>query len=618
MSRVQKMLLSVSLVALAGFAGVNPAATASPPPMAAAATQKAQTESARINVFFEECFRALLKRSPVSESYLGIKTNAGKWEDLSDAKLDEDLAIVKSQLAALHHNFDFSKLDEQAKLSYRLFEINAERQIEGNEWRHYDYPVNQMFGWQSQIPSVLINVHSISSERDARTYIDRLNGIKPLLAQIVEGLDVRRKAGIMPPKFVYPHIEGDIANILTGRPFDKSEKDSPLLEDFRGKVGKLKLDEARKSALIGEAEQALLTSVKPGYEALMTKVKELESVATTQDGVWKFPKGDKYYAFMLKGETTTDMTADQIHQVGLAEVARIHGEMQALMKRVGFKGSLQEFFKFMRTDKRFHEPETQAGRDDYMKRAHVFLDGMKAELGHEFATLPKADIVVKAVEPFREKSTGTAFYEQPAPDGGRPGRMYLNLYDMSQMPIYQLEALIYHEGVPGHHMQIAIAQELQGIPKFRKFGGYTAYVEGWGLYSEWLGKDMGFYKEPYSDFGRLALELWRAVRLVTDTGIHARHWTREQAIAYFDQNTPNDHDHSVKEVERYIVMPGQATSYKIGMMKIMELRQLGVKELGARFDVRQFHDIVLKSGAVPLNVLEENVKAWIASRKKEA
>jgi uncharacterized protein (DUF885 family) len=616
----KKLMLSVSLMAFTAMAGLAPVAFSADTGKTAAVSSlpKIQTESERLNAFFEASFQKQLKRSPMEQTFLGIKDDYDKWDDISDKKADEDLAIVKQELATLHKDFDFNKLDEQSKLSYRLFERNARETIEGDHWRHDDYPVNQMFGYQSEIPAILMNMHRIDSEDDAKAYIARLKGIKFFMSQLTDQLKIRARQGVIAPKFVYPFVRSDIDNLLKGKPFDASPKDSPLLEDFRGKVEKLSIDNDRKKALIAAAEGALKDDVKPGYQMLLQELGDLEKVATTDAGVWKFPHGDAYYAFALKNHTTTDLTPDQIHTLGLSEVARIHKEMEALIKKVGFKGDLQAFFQFIKSDKRFHEPNTPEGRADYMKRAHTLLDAMKAKLPTEFATLPKADVEVKAVEPFREKTAVSAFYEQPAPDGSRPGRVYFNLYDMSRLPIYEMEALIYHEGIPGHHMQIAIAQELKGLPKFRKYGDYTAYVEGWGLYSERLGKDMGFYQDPYSDFGRLTMELWRAVRLVVDSGMHSKHWTREQAIDYFEKNTPIAHNELVKEVERYIVMPGQATAYKVGMMKIMSLRKMAQSQLGAKFDIREFHDVVLKNGAVPLEILEENVKSWIADKKKAA
>ena len=342
---------------------------------------------------------------------------------------------------------------------------------------------------------------------------------------------------------------------------------------------------------------------------------QLETQADTNDGAWKFPRGDEFFNNALNRTTTTDLTATEIHQIGKDEVARIHDEMRAIMQQVGFEGTLQEFFVHMRGNEDFIYAANDEGRQRYMDEATALIDNMKGRLDELFITKPKADLIVKAVEPFREKSAGKAFYQQPSMDGSRPGTYYANLYDMASMPTYQMEALAYHEGIPGHHMQIAIAQELEGIPKFRKFGRYTAYSEGWGLYSELVPKEIGLYQDPYSDFGRLAMELWRACRLVVDTGIHAMKWTREQGIDYYVTNTPNAEADAIKMVERHIVMPSQATAYKIGMNKIIELREKAKAELGEKFDIRQFHDVVLANGPVPLNVLEDFVRQYIDQNK---
>jgi len=306
---------------------------------------------------------------------------------------------------------------------------------------------------------------------------------------------------------------------------------------------------------------------------------------------------------------------DEIHNIGLSEVKRIHGEMEEIMKKVEYKGTLQEFFQFMKKDKQFYYASNPKGKKEYLDKAVFIIDSMKTRLDELFITKPKADLKVKAVEAFREKSAGKAFYQQPALDGSRPGTYYANLYDMESMPSYQMEALAYHEGIPGHHMQIAIAQELKNLPMFRKLGRYTAYVEGWGLYSEFIPKEMGFYADPYSDFGRLAMELWRACRLVVDTGIHAKKWTREEGIKYYTDNTPNAKLDAVKMVERHIVMPSQATAYKVGMLKILELRKKAKEALGDNFDIRKFHDVVLTNGPIPLNVLEDLVEAYINKEK---
>jgi len=359
-----------------------------------------------------------------------------------------------------------------------------------------------------------------------------------------------------------------------------------------------------------------VTQVEPAYNKLISYIKTLATKADDRDGAWKLPNGAAFYNNALARTTTTNMTADQIHDLGLSEVERIHNEMRAIMKKVNFKGDLQQFFSFMRDDPQFYYPNTAEGKAAYLAEATKLIDNMKSRLDEVFTVKPKAAMIVKQVEAFREKSAGKAFYEQPAPDGSRPGSYYANLYDMKAMPKYQMEALAYHEGIPGHHMQIAISQELQNIPKFRKFGGYTAYIEGWGLYSESFPKEMGLYADPYSDFGRLAMELWRACRLVVDTGIHAKKWTREQGIAYYVDNTPNAKSDAVKMVERHIVMPSQATAYKVGMIKLLELRLKAEQQLGNQFDIRDFHTLVLANGALPLDVLEQQVDLWIASKKK--
>ncbi|MBB3061818.1 DUF885 domain-containing protein [Microbulbifer rhizosphaerae] len=579
------------------------------------ATQPNAEAIARTNQMFEDFFQEHLDRSPEFKTFLGIKEDYGKWDDLSPKFEAETNDINKRQLAELN-KLDPAELDDATRLSLSLLKRNLEMDIEGYKWRLYNYPVNQMFGTHSEVPSLLINQHRIDNANDANAYIARLNNLPKHFEQLIANLKERAKAGIIAPKFVFPYVINDSRNLITGAPFEEG-KDSTLFADFKGKVDALDIPDEQKTALIEQARKALLGSAKPAYENLIDYMGELQQQATTDDGAWKFPNGDDFYAFALKRTTTTDLSADEIHQIGLKEVERIHDEMRGIMKKVGFEGSLQDFFEFMRTDEQFYYPNTEEGKQRYLKEATELIETMKGRLDELFITKPKADLVVKAVEPFREQSAGKAFYQRPAPDGSRPGIYYANLYNMKDMPTYQMEALAYHEGIPGHHMQLSIAQELEGIPKFRKFGGYTAYIEGWGLYSEMVPKEMGFYKDPYSDFGRLAMELWRACRLVVDTGIHSKKWSREQAIGWLGENSPNPQGDVVKAIERYIVMPSQATAYKIGMLKIVELREKAKNELGDQFDIRAFHDTVLANGAVPLDVLEELVDEWVAAVKTQ-
>ncbi len=578
------------------------------------ATEQVQDVNAQITAFFDEAMKARLALNPLMAERLGDRSNNDKWPDLSDAAADEQLQLIKDQLATLK-TFNFDSLNDKNQLSYRIFEITAERTIANDRWRDYGYPVNQMFGWQTGIPSHLMTVHRITNVGDAKAYITRLGGVSHLMDQLVASLDKRAGMGIQAPKFVYPYVIEASENLLKGAPFDDSGEDSVLLADFRKKVAALELPEAETAALVAEASAALLAGVKPGYETLVAELKKLETTATTDDGAWKFPEGDAFYAQALKNMTTTDMTADEIHNVGLQNVERIHTAMREIMAKVGFEGTLQEFFEFTRSDPQFFYPNTEEGKAEYLQKARDIIDNMRAKVPEYFDLIPKGPMEVRAVEKFREESAGKAFYNRGAPDGSRPGIFYANLRDMSFMPVYQLEALAYHEGIPGHHFQITISQELEGVPLFQRVARFTAFTEGWGLYTEELGKDMGFYEDPYSDFGRLAMELWRACRLVVDTGIHSRKWTREQAIDYLLENTPNPKGDVVAAIERYIVMPGQATAYMVGKLKIIELRQQAMDELGDKFTYAGFHQVVLENGAVPLSILEENVDAWIKSLK---
>ena len=584
-----------------------------PTPAPSVQSQPVQSEIDKANAFFEDTFNRDVMKSPVYQTYMGIKKDYDKWDDGSEERVLADFEQTKADLVALNAiNRDL--LDDATKVSYDLKKQDLENEIADFKWRHYNYPVNQMFGVHSMIPAFLINQHQIADVSDAKAYISRLNGVPAVIDQLITDLEVRADEGIIAPKFVFPHVIDSSKNILRGAPFNDGE-DSTLLADFKRKVNALEIADSEKSALISDAEKALKAALKPSYTKLINFLAQLEKRADDRDGAWKFPDGEAFYNNSLARTTTTDLTAKEIHSIGLAEVARIHDEMRAIKDKVGFKGDLKAFMQFMKTDKQFYYPNTAEGKQRYLDEATALIDNMKSRLDELFIVKPKADLKVKAVEAFREKAAGKAFYQQPAPDGSRPGIYYANLYDMEAMPTYQMEALAYHEGIPGHHMQIAIAQELEGVPKFRKFGGYTAYVEGWGLYSELVPKEMGLYEDPYSDFGRLAMELWRACRLVVDTGIHAMKWTRQEGIDYYVNNTPNATSDGVKMVERHIVMPSQATAYKVGMLKILELREAAKEKLGDKFDIREFHDVVLKNGAVPLNVLEKFVDQWVAKKQ---
>ena len=575
----------------------------------------AETESERLNAWFDEVFEANLARSPMYQTYLGRKTDYDRWNDASPEFEAESYEIGQANLAHMRENFDFDALDESAQLSWRLFEYDAERSEAGWRWRDHGYTFTPRSGPHMNTPTFLINNHRVDTLSDAEAYIARLEGMGDYLDQNIANSRRSAELGILTPRWTYDPMIATARNVITGAPFDDSGEDSPLMADFRGKVEALDIDQAEKDRLIAEAEAALTTVVEPAYQRIIALFEEQSEIATDDDGVWKHPDGGEFYNYLLNNYTTMDLSAEEIHQLGLAEVERIHGEMRAIMDEVGFEGSLQDFFEFMRTDEQFYYPNTDEGRADYLADATALIDTMRETLPQMFNTFPEAELEVRRVEPFRENAAGKAFYQRPAPNGTRPGVYYANLRDMADMPTYQMEALAYHEGIPGHHMQLAIMQELDGVPAFRRFGGYTAYTEGWGLYTEYLPKEFGFYSDPYSDFGRLAMELWRACRLVVDTGLHYHQWTRQEAVDYLLENTPNPEGDVRNAIDRYIVYPGQANAYKVGMLEILRLRGVAEEALGEAYDIRDFHDVVLTQGAMPLAVLEERVNNWIAETR---
>ncbi len=572
-------------------------------------------ESDKLNAYLDKKFDEYVDRHPEYQTYLGIKKNYDRWDDISPRAQEAELRVSSRSLQWLLDSISIDLLNEQALLSYTLYKQKLEQQIADHRYRLYNYPLNQMSGKQSGVPAFLINMHKITTKKDAKDYIKRLKAIRPLFDQLIENLREREKAGVIAPNYIFDHVLNDSKNVISGFPF-AGEDSCALFKDFHDKVMDLDVSLTEKDELLNLSKAALLGSVKPAYHKLIGLVNTLMGTYNEEDGVWRLEGGAAFYENVLRRTTTTEMSAEEIHQLGLREVNRIHEEMTAIKNNVGFKGSLKEFFVELKENDVYYYPQTESGKKEYIKEAENIINAFKRRLDDLFITKPKADMNVKSVEAFREKSAGKAFYQRAAPDGSRPGTYYANTYRMRMMPKYQMEALAYHEGIPGHHMQISIAQELKGLPKFRKYGGYTAYVEGWGLYSEYLPKELGFYSDPYSDFGRLAMELWRSCRLVVDTGIHAKKWTREQGIDYYMENTPNDELDCIKMVERHVVYPSQATAYKIGMNKIIELKDGAQEILGEKFDIREFHETILARGAVPLNILEKHVEEMIANKLK--
>ncbi len=572
--------------------------------------QAAQSDAALLE-FLDRAYDEQLALSPEAQTQLGLKTNYDRLDDYTDAAALRRRDLAERQLKALRARFRPEQLSESARVSYRLFEYEVERASESFRFRKLRFPVSTNGSPAGAIPVLLINNHKIDTVGDAQAYIARLRDTRRVMHEVAATMRAQAAAGIVPNKVNFAPARADARKVITGAPFGEGP-DSTLMADFRKKVAALNLPADTSAKLLSDAQEALTGPFRQGFDALFAALDEIEPKSKGNFGAWSLPDGAAYYADRLKSSTTTDLTADQIHAVGLEQVAAIRKEMEAIKRQVGFEGTLEQFFDHIRTDPKLKYANTEAGREEYLRDARAVIASVMAVAPRYFRVLPKAALEVRAVEKWREGTASTAFYNRPSADGSRPGIYYVNLVDMNQTQKVQVAGIAAHEGAPGHHFQIARQQELTGIPKFRKFGGYGAYVEGWGLYSERLADEMGVYKDPYARFGMLSLQVWRAIRLVLDTGIHSKRWTREQAVAYFRSNSSVSDTDIGREVDRYFNWPGQATSYMVGQLKIAELRARAERALGPRFDIRAFHEVVLGQGALPLNVLEQQVDAYIS------
>ncbi len=570
-------------------------------------------ETQRFNEFLDKTFDEFLSLHPESMSRFGKKESYDKLNDYSEA-MELKLNAMNQQKLKELEGFHRASLDVQAKLSYDLFKTDLERGLQDFRWKDYNYAVHQQGGVHTDLPTFMINIHKVDNEKDLQDYIARLEQFPRVFSEVEAQIRRSQKQGVIPPKFAFASIYKSTANILKGAPFAKSNADSPLWADIKKKTREIKLKPEQQKLYLAQAQKVLTDTVKPAYEALLKVVQELETHATVDDGAWKFPNGADFYNSRLARYTTTKMTADEIHQLGLKNVARLRADMEKIQQKLGVKGSLQDFFKSVRADNNQYYPATPAGRSSYLKQAEKYLANIQAKVPSYFRLIPKTPMVVKSVEKYREEGAGKAFYEEPSDDGSRPGMYYVNLRDLKDVPKFEAEALLYHEGIPGHHFQIALGIELKSLPKYRRYKGYTAFVEGWALYTERLGKEMGGYQDDYAELGRLSMEMVRACRLVVDTGVHSKKWTREQAIAYMNENLPVNPGMQIEQVERYIIWPGQATAYMVGMLKIVELREKAQKALGEKFDIRDFHDVVLGNGAVSLDVLGALVDTYITDK----
>ena len=563
-----------------------------------------------------------LMRSPMGLTYLGRSERKDELDEFTLESYQADLAWQAASVDEMESRFDRAELSESEQLSYDLWKYSYDQSASGEAYFYSRLVFDQMNGLHSFLPTFLINFHTVTSVSDFEALVARLNLIKP---RMMGALDIARessKRGVVSPYFAMDGVADQSRKIISGQPFDtEAETDSAIWADVQRKIAGLLenelLTENEANALQTEAKEALLSSFGPAYEAIIAWAEEERlSSPEVATGIGAQKGGDAYYAHLLARQTTTDLSADEIHTIGLNEVARLRNEMLGIMEEVEFQGDLQAFFEEVRTGEWNYYPDTDEGRQAYIDDATAAIENLKTLLPEYFGLLPKADLIVKRVEAFRERDGAAQHYYAGTPDGSRPGIYYAHLSDMTAMPKNQLEVIAYHEGLPGHHMQISIAQELEGVPQFQTQLGFTAYAEGWGLYSEKLASEMpGTYADAYQQFGRLSSEIWRAIRLVVDTGLHAKGWTEQEAIDYFMANSPEPYESVRSEVRRYIVMPGQATSYKIGMIKILELRSTAIEALGDDFDIRGFHDTVLGAGSLPLDLLERRVMQWIETVK---
>ena len=575
------------------------------------------SETQALNQWLDARNEELLSRHPNRMTWLGRKDRYDEIDDYSEAAEDEELQWRAATVDELKTKFNYSELSDEARISYDLWIYQYESAKALAPYRRHQYVFTQMQGEQNFLPGFLIELHKVDNESDMLAYISRIGGISRAIRQLLERAKLGAAEGVPPPRFAYEVVIEEAQNLVTGTPFtEDSNQESALWADSNAKIATLfeanSIDEDTADELRKATKDALLQHFQPAYMELINWFEaDIDNCSDEPMGVGALPNGEAFYNAMLAYRTTTKMTANEIHEIGLNEVERIRHEMEAIKEKVGFEGSLADFFEFVRSDQQFYYTNDDTGRQQYIDRTEEALSFINDRLPYYFGRLPKADLVVKRVEAFREQDGAYAFYSGGTPDGSRPGTYYLHLSDMSALNTTELESTAYHEGNPGHHMQGSIALELEDVPEFRTQVWFNSYGEGWALYSEALAKEMGAYADPYSDFGRLTGELWRAARLVVDTGIHAQNWTEEQAVNYFLENSTATETSIVNEVRRYFVWPGQATSYKIGMLNIQQLRADAEAKLGDKFDIREFHDTILGGGALPEPLLAKAVNNWI-------
>jgi uncharacterized protein (DUF885 family) len=605
-------ILVISLVG--GALAAAPPLSGPRAPAAHAPAGPARSESSRFAAFLESVYQRTLRESPELATEFGTRAGDDRWDDRSERALAARAAENRRNIEAAKR-FDYAQLDAASQLQYRVFIDEQQLFLDRYRWRNHFYALNQIVGLHIDVPATLTGKQPFENERDAEVYIRRIRAVVPAFRDLITHMKSQAREGVYMPKSVYPLLTEGARNVISGAPYDAGP-DSPIYADFKRRVAGLGLAPAREHALLAQARTALLEQLQPAYASLIAELDRESARTPITGGVWQLPDGDAFYAFLIRQFTTTDMTPAQIHEMGLAEVARSQEEIAALMRRIHFQGTVREFMAKVKADPNNYEPDDDAGRRAYLDRARAIVAAMQGKITEAFKAPAPLPLRVVRTDAYKEASSPPGFYEPGSADGRRPGTIYLNLADMRLCPLNELEDLLYHEGVPGHHMQISTILTDPAIPQLRKINEWwqdTAFVEGWGLYAERLGKDLGFYQDPYSEFGLLSGELWRASRLVVDSGLHYKHWTREQAIQYLNDNTPSPEPTNVRAVDRYLAVPGQATSFMVGMRRFVAERERARQALGERFDLREYHAQALGSGYIPLWALTEKIDAYIRS-----
>jgi uncharacterized protein (DUF885 family) len=598
LGRAGGLVVACCLSVAPGVAQKYPKLTAVEP-----ASTSVAARSKALSALLTEIWEDQLKRSPEFASSIGDKRYDDQLTDYSVKAFNASLARGLEYIQRLGE-IDTTGLTDQEKLSSELMLRSLIDDQQAAKFKEWEMPVNQFYGFHTDLPQ-LPNSLQFDSTKDYDDYIARMKKVPNAFSQIMTNMQLGADEGRVPPQYLMEKVL-----LQTQTLADQKPEESPFALPLKKFPKTVSAEDQKRIST--ELLAAISTDVLPSYKRFAGFLKaEYIPKSRKEPGVWAIPDGDAYYAFRIHQSTTLNKSAAEIHQIGLDEVKRDEADLLAIVKSLGF-ADIKSFSAALKTNPKEHPTSADALIELYKG----YIAGMKPKLPELFGRLPKAPLEVLPVPAYMEKDQSAAYYFNGTADGSRPGRVYVNEYNFAERSLAPVEAVSYHEGVPGHHLQVSIAQELTGLPEFRKYDNYTAYGEGWGLYSERLGKDIGFYKDPYSDYGRLEGDMWRAIRLVVDTGVHSQHWTRQQMVDYFHEHSAIDETNIQSEVDRYIAWPGQALGYKMGQLKILELRDRAKTTLGPKFDIKAFHDEVLDSGALPLDVLDRRVDVWIAAQKK--